>query len=129
MDNDSALAPVALPEQYNYLAPDSSEIRELTQAKRGSLAHCRLPINAVSSPVRHQTVEEIWYFLSGVGEVWRKLGDTFSVSPVRAGISLSIPVGASFQFRNIGQEPLDFIIATIPPWPGKDEAISVAGNW
>ena len=79
--------------------------------------------------VRHQTVDEIWFFVSGLGEVWRKLDDSEGVAPVRAGISLNIPVGASFQFRNTGQEPLDFLVVTIPRWPGPHEAIPVSGRW
>ena len=114
---------------YDYLAPDGSEIRLLAQAGGAGLAHCRLPAGHVSSAVRHRTVEEIWYFLSGAGEVWRKFGDTEEVTEVHAGVSLSIPVGTSFQFRNDGQEPLDFVIATIPRWPGSDEAVPVVGKW
>ncbi|MEK6283898.1 MAG: hypothetical protein AABN95_26395 [Acidobacteriota bacterium] len=32
-----------LPEQYDYLAPDGSEIRLLPDVSGGGLAHCRLP--------------------------------------------------------------------------------------
>ena len=45
------------------------------------------------------------------------------------GISLTIPLGAHFQFRNEGKEPLSFIILTIPPWPGEGEAVRVADYW
>jgi mannose-6-phosphate isomerase-like protein (cupin superfamily) len=37
------------------------------------------------------------------------------------GISLTIPTGTGFQFRNIGETPLKFIIAAMPPWPGEEE--------
>jgi hypothetical protein len=43
--------------------------------------------------------------------------------------SLNIPLGTRFQFRNTGAEPLCFIIATLPPWPGEDEAITQVGHW
>ena len=40
-----------------------------------SVVHCRLPVGAVSIPVKHRTVEEIWYFLAGEGQVWRVQGE------------------------------------------------------
>ena len=102
----------------DYLAPDGSEIRLLAQAKGGGLAHVLLPVGETSKAVEHKTVEELWYFISGKGKVWRKYknGDE-EICKVRAGTSLVIPTGASFQFRNTGEEALHIVIATIPPWP------------
>jgi mannose-6-phosphate isomerase-like protein (cupin superfamily) len=114
---------------YDYLAPDGSEIQELVNVSGAGLAHCRLPVGGQSIAVRHQTVEEIWFFLSGIGEVWRKLGDIAEVTPVHTGVSLTIPIGTNFQFRNNGQEALDFVIVTIPRWPGTGEAVQVEGKW
>jgi len=48
---------------------------------------------------------------------------------VAPGASLSIPVGAHFQFRTTGDRPLRFVIVTMPPWSGDDEAFPVAGHW
>lgn len=31
--------------------------------------------------------------------------------------------------RNTGDKPLKFVITTMPPWPGKDEAFFVEGKW
>jgi mannose-6-phosphate isomerase-like protein (cupin superfamily) len=118
-----------LPEKYDYLAPDGSEIRLLHTMNSGGLCHCTLPPGRVSSPVKHKSVEEIWYFITGHGQLWRKLGDAEEEVVVRPGVSFTIPVGAHFQFRNTGQEPLCFLIATMPPWPGKDEAVPVADHW
>src|SRR5262245_23523906 len=116
-------------EKYDYLAPDGSEIRLLSVGERGSLAHCTLPAGQVSSPVKHRTVEEIWYCLSGEGEVWRSSGDCNDVVPFHAGTSLTIATGTSFQFRNPGTNPLTFVITTMPPWPGSSEAVPVEGYW
>ena len=110
-------------------APDGSEIRLLQAVKGGSMVHCTLPPWAISKAVKHRTVEEMWYCISGAGEVWRKLGAAERVVNFTPGVSLSIPLGAHFQFRNPGDEPLVLIIATTPPWPGKDEAIRVADYW
>jgi mannose-6-phosphate isomerase-like protein (cupin superfamily) len=111
----------ALLEKYNYLAPDGSEIRLLVELRGGGLCHCKLPEGKVSAAVYHKTVEELWYFLSGEGEVWRKHTDKE--------VSVSVPVGTAFQFRNTGRSPLCFVITTMPPWPGEDEAVPTDGKW
>ena len=116
--------------EYDLLAPDGSEIRLLHSLSGASVVHCSLPVGAVSTPVRHRTVEEVWVFLSGEGQVWRKQGARELVLDARAGVSLTIPLGTQFQFRNTGDVPLEFIIATTPPWPGADEAVVLdAGRW
>ena len=93
------------------------------------MVHCTLSPGAVSRPVAHRTVEEVWYFLEGAGQVWRRQGDEERVVDVGPGVSLSIPVGAHFQFRVTGGGPLRFVIVTMPPWPGADEAYAVPGPW
>ena len=56
---------LALPAEPVALAPDGTLVRVLLALDRGSLAHFELPAGAVSHAVKHRTVEEIWYFLSG----------------------------------------------------------------
>ena len=124
-----AWATVQLPKDYDYLAPDRSEIRLLPEIDGGGMSHCTLPPGHASSAVYHKTVDEIWYFISGSGEVWRKKGQEEAVDQVGTGISLSIPCGTRFQFRNTGSTPLCFVIATIPRWPGPEEAIHTNGHW
>ena len=120
---------IQLPEDCDTLAPDGSEIRVLAATGRASMAHCSLPPGQTSLPVAHRTVEEVWYFLAGRGEVWRKLDEREEVVEVSRGISLSIPLGAHFQFRNTGDVPLRFVLTSVPAWPGADEAYPVAGHW
>jgi mannose-6-phosphate isomerase-like protein (cupin superfamily) len=123
-----------LPSEHSYLAPDSSEIRLLLDLadSKGGLAHCVLPAGGVSVAQRHKTVGEIWYFVQGLGQVWRKSAGgkqeecTVDVSPGRC---LTIEPGEHFQFRNTGAEPLTLVIATIPSWPGPEEAEEVEGRW
>jgi mannose-6-phosphate isomerase-like protein (cupin superfamily) len=118
-----------LPERYDVLAPDGSEIRLMVELAGASTVHCTLPPGGVTQAVRHRTVEETWYFLSGEGEVWRKHADHEEVTTVHAGLALTIPLGTDFQFRTLGHAPLTFVITTIPAWPGPDEAVTVEGIW
>ena len=91
------------------LAPDGSEIRLLSSASRGSMVHCTLNPGEVSLPVAHKTVEEVWYFLEGTGQLWRKYGDEERVVDVAPGVSLSIPVGAHFQFKTTGDRSAEVL--------------------
>ena len=118
-----------LSNDLDVLAPDGSEIRLLSATSRASMVHCTLNPGEVSLAVAHRTVDEVWYFLEGTGQVWRRHGDTERVVDVAPGGSLSIPVGAHFQFRTTGDRPLRFLIVTMPPWPGHDEAYPVKGHW
>ncbi len=93
------------------------------------MVHCTLPPGAVSLAVTHRTVEEVWFFLKGRGQVWRKEGERETVVDVAPGVSLAIETCAHFQFRNTGDEDLCFIIVTMPPWSGSDEAVRVQDHW
>ena len=107
------------------IAPDGSEIRLLARAMRASLCEVRLPAGAVSRPVYHRSVEEIWYVLAGRGHVWRcPPGERANPVGVQAGDALVIPTGWRFQFRAAPEAELRFLCHTSPPWPGADEAVS-----
>jgi mannose-6-phosphate isomerase-like protein (cupin superfamily) len=110
-------------------APDGSEVRILCATGRGSMISFVLQPGAVSKPVAHRTVEEIWYVVAGWGHLWRKQGDVEEVTELAPGVSLTIPVGTQFQFRNNGSGALQIIAVTMPPWPGEDEAYATAGMW
>ena len=118
-----------LPVQPMYTAPDGTDVRAMLQLDGGGLAHFELPPGRTSFAVTHKTVEEIWYILGGKGEMWRKQGDQEEIVPIDAGICLTIPLGTHFQFRSFGYEPLVFVVATMPPWPGGDEGVTVDGCW
>lgn len=111
-------------------APDGSLVRILAASVRGSMARFTLPVDAVSVAVAHRTVEELWFFTSGRGRMWRRDPDgAEEITEVGPGMSLSIPVGVRFQFRADGEAPLVAIGVTMPPWPGEDEAYAVDGVW
>ncbi|HLQ16574.1 MAG TPA: cupin domain-containing protein [Candidatus Eisenbacteria bacterium] len=115
------------------VAPDGSEIRFILDTKHGAtragLCEVRLGPGAISKPVRHRTVEEIWYFTRGEGWVWRCPPETES-SPsqtvhVGPGDALLIPAGWSFQFKASETGELRFLCYTCPPWPYAGEAVAV----
>ena len=93
------------------------------------MAHFELSPGRTSVPVAHRTVEEIWYILTGRGEMWRRDEQAEEVTAVQPGVCISIPLGTAFQFRCTGAEPLTAVAITMPPWPGEDEAYVVEGKW
>ncbi len=118
-----------LPAQPDAVAPDGSEVRILLGLAGGGMAHFTLPPGETSTAVVHRTVEEIWFFLTGRGEMWRRQGAREEIVAVEPGVCLTIPLGTHFQFRSFGPEPLAAIGVTMPPWPGAGEAILVPGRW
>ena len=120
---------VRLADVRTVVAPDGSQIRELVAVARGSMVHCTLPQDSVSMAVVHATVDEAWYCLAGMGQVWRRCEGTESVLDVEAGTALTIERGTHFQFRNTGDEGLRFVIVTMLPWPGAEEARRVEDYW
>ncbi len=125
----SALVHRLLPETADAVAPDGTAVRLLAALKGGSFAHFELPAGAVSHAVAHRTVEEIWYFVAGAGQVWRKFAAHEEILDVEAGLSLTMPLGTAFQFRAAPTGPLAFVAVTMPPWPGEMEAYRVEGPW
>ena len=118
-----------LPRERDLVATDGSDVRILHSLSGGALAHFTLAPGHTSTAVVHRTVEEIWCFLSGSGEMWRKHEGREEVVPVEAGVCVTIPLGTHFQFRSLGVEPLVALAATMPPWPGDGEAVVVPGVW
>ena len=120
-------------EKPDAIAPDGSEIRLVIDARHAathsSLVEVTLAAGQVSRPVRHRTVEEVWYVLEGCGRVWRQPPSAgaaamppLSVSP---GDALTIPAGWGFQFAAGPDGRLRVLCHTVPPWPGAEVAVSV----
>lgn len=129
---DSHAAPFItrpLPDDPDVAAPDGSDVRILAAGRCGSMAHFALAAGQVSRAVAHRTVEELWYIVAGRGRMWRSLDGAEQIVDLRRGVSLAIPVGARFQFRNDGRTPLIAVAVTMPCWPGDAEAYAVEGLW
>lgn len=118
-----------LRDHADVIAPDGSEVRMLVDLSRGSMAHFTLPAGKVSRAVRHRTIEELWYIVSGQGEMWRAQGGEEDVVSLQPGVALSIPTGCSFQFRAGENAPLCAVGVAMPPWPGGHEAAEAEGPW
>lgn len=93
------------------------------------MAHFRLAPGQVAKAIVHRTVDELWFVVAGSGRIWRKTDGAETIISLLPGLSLTIPAGTSFQFRCDGDAPLDVVGVTMPPWPGEDEAVFVAGPW
>jgi mannose-6-phosphate isomerase-like protein (cupin superfamily) len=110
-------------------APDGSRIYPLIRTEQASVGIIELRPDQVTAPVRHRTIEEVWYVLEGVGQLWRELDGTDETVELSSGTCVTIPTGAAFQFRSDGDHPLRMLMLTIPPWPGAEEAIASCGHW
>lgn len=111
------------------IATDGCEVRVLCATSRGGMALFTLAPGKVARAVAHHTIEEVWFVTRGRGRMWRKANDREEVTELAPGVSISIPTGTHFQLSCDGDEPLEAVAATMPPWPGDGEAYIVAGKW
>lgn len=125
----SPLQTISLPAERDVVAPDGSDIRVLLRTDRASLAHGTLAVGLTSVTVTHRTVSEMWFVVGGGAEVWRRFGGEESIVAVATGDALTIPLGARFQYRTVGDVPFEFVMCTMPAWPDADEAVPVDGPW
>jgi mannose-6-phosphate isomerase-like protein (cupin superfamily) len=122
-------ATLPLPSEATAVAPDGSDVRILLGLAAGSMAHFELKAGATSRAVSHRTVEEIWFVVSGRGEMWRRQGEREEIVALEPGVCLTIPAGTHFQFRASSAESVAAVGVTMPPWPGAEEALPVPGPW
>jgi mannose-6-phosphate isomerase-like protein (cupin superfamily) len=120
---------MALALQPDTVAPDGMNVRVLLDLAGASMAHFELPSGAISAAIAHRTVEEIWFFLTGYGEMWRKFGEAEEITQIRPGMCVTIPIHTRFQVRSTGADALSAVAITMPPWPGEGEAFRVEGVW
>jgi mannose-6-phosphate isomerase-like protein (cupin superfamily) len=130
----SDFATTRLPAEPTTVAPDGSDVRVLLGLAGGGMAQFELAAGQTARAVTHRTVEEIWFVVSGHGEMWRKQGEREETVPLGPGVCLTIPLGTHFQFRASAGEGVSAVGITMPPWPGEGEApageaVQVAGPW
>ena len=122
-------ATMRLPAEPSTVAPDGSDVRVLLGLSAGGMAHFQLAAGKVAKAITHRTVEEVWFIVSGRGEMWRKQGEREEVVVIEPGVCLTIPLGTHFQFRASASEGVCSIGISMPPWPGEGEAVFVPGPW
>ncbi|MEG4342080.1 cupin domain-containing protein [Microcoleus sp. A003_D6] len=107
-----------------FIAGDGTQLRELLHPDkqavdlRYSLAHATLPAGQTSA-LHSLTTSEVYYILSGVGEMHIDGENQF----VEAGDAVYIPPNAKQFIYNCGTEPLIFICIVDPAWRKEDETI------
>jgi len=74
MINFATVSLLATPTTF---APDGSNVRELLALSAGSMAHFELGAGQVARAITHLSVDEIWFIVSGRGDLWRKQGDRY----------------------------------------------------
>jgi mannose-6-phosphate isomerase-like protein (cupin superfamily) len=118
-----------LPDEANGKSPAGADIRFLMHGTTGNMIHSTVPPHQTNRATVHATVSEFWYVLEGHGEIWRDDGDESNITVLVPGISIDIPVGTAFQYRNVSDVELKFICISMPPWPGESEALFVENIW
>jgi len=118
-----------LPLTADAKSPAGADIRFIMDGANGNMIHSTVPVGQINRATIHKTVSEFWYVLEGQGEIWRRNSEEERVTQLVTGVSIDIPVGTAFQYRNVGDEPLKFICITMPPWPGDYEASHIVGVW
>jgi mannose-6-phosphate isomerase-like protein (cupin superfamily) len=107
-----------------FVTKDGSEIRELlahrnSSIRNQSLAEARVAAGRSTAPHYHPRTEEIYYILSGVGELTIG-GERRSVEP---GDAIAIPPGQVHTIRNPGPEPLVFLCCCAPGYEHDDTVL------
>ena len=110
-------------------SPAGADVRYLIGLPSGDMIHSTVAPGQVNRAAVHATVSEFWHVLSGRGRIWRRDDAGEQVTVLEPGVSIDIPVGTAFQYRCDGDDPLQFICVTMPPWPGHHEATIIAGAW
>jgi len=103
---------------------DGSEIRELlahrnSSIRNQSLAEARLSAGQSTAPHFHRRTEEIYYIVSGEGQM--RLGD--DLRAVRAGDAIAIPPGAVHQLINTGAGVLKLLCCCAPGYEHEDTVL------
>ena len=110
-------------------SPAGADVRLIMDGTTGDMIHSTVPPGQINRATVHATVSEFWYVLEGAGEIWRRDATEERVTSLLPGVSIDIPVGTAFQYRNVGAVPLKFICISMPPWPGDHEASLITGLW
>lgn len=118
-----------LPSEADAKSPAGADIRFIMDGPTGNMIHSTVPAGQINRATIHATVSEFWHVLHGEGEIWRRDADEERITRLAPGVSIDIPVGTAFQYRNTGDQALTFLCVSMPPWPGDHEASHLEGAW
>jgi mannose-6-phosphate isomerase-like protein (cupin superfamily) len=118
-----------VPAEPDAKSPAGADIRFIMDGPTGNMIHSTVPPGQINRATVHATVSEFWHVLAGEGEIWRRDETEERITVLFQGVSIDIPVGTAFQYRNTGAVPLRFICVSMPPWPGDFEANHLDGAW
>lgn len=107
-----------------FVTKDTSRIREIlaprnSLLKKQSLAEAVVPVGGATEEHFHATSEEIYYIISGIGEMQVE-GESF---PVRAGDAIALLPGEKHKIWNRGESDLVFLCMCVPPYEHDDTVI------
>jgi len=119
----------SLPQYPDAKSPAGADIRFIMDGPTGNMIHSTVPPGQINRATIHATVSEFWHVLEGEGEIWRRDNREERITRLAPGVSVDIPVGTAFQYRNVGDAPLKFICIPMTPWPGDHEAAHLEGVW
>jgi len=103
--------------------PDKSEETAIRSLKC-SIVHAIVPQGDQTLPHRLKNTTEIYYILSGSGEMHIE-GEKAAVGK---GMAVVIPPGAVQYIINTGEERLEFIAVCDPAWKEEDEEVLPASQ-
>ena len=99
-----------LPELADAKSPAGADIRFIMDGETGNMIHSTVPPGQINRATVHETVSEFWYVLEGEGEIWRRDSSDERITSLVPGVSIDIPVGTAFQYRNVGAQPLNRVV-------------------
>ncbi len=108
-----------------FITKDRSKIREIMAPRNSiitkqSLAEAVVPVGSATDEHYHKNSEEIYFVLSGVGEI-RVNGESASV---RVGDAVALPPGSVHKIWNRGDSDLVFLCICVPPYEHDDTVIT-----
>lgn len=83
----------------------------------GGIIRCVLPGGESSDLVKNNTAHELLYIVSGTGEIWCKNSIEESVTALTPGVSVDLPLGINYQYKNTSNYDLVFTRVTMRSWP------------
>ena len=110
-----------------FVTKDTSKIREILAPRNSilkmqSLAEAVVPAGSATEEHFHATSEEIYYILSGTGEMQVE-GQSI---PVQQGDAIALLPGEKHKIWNRGDADLVFLCMCVPPYEHDDTVITKA---